>query len=59
SDPKLKAIRAFGVKQQGRAIAVPSVFLVIPSGEVLWRYVGRSMTDRPSIDRILLELERI
>jgi peroxiredoxin len=53
SDPGLRIINAWGVREEGKKIAAPCMFLVGPGGVVLWRYLGKNMTDRPGIDRIL------
>ncbi len=54
SDPHLKIINAWGVRERGKQLATPSMFLVRGFGRVvLWRYIGSSMTDRPSVDRAL------
>ena len=53
SDPQLRVIVAFGVKEVGAEIAVPSVFLVDQKGMVLWRHVGESISNRPSPKKLL------
>ena len=58
SDPDLKIIRTWGVKQSDRDIAVPCMFLV-HSGKVKWRYIGTNATDRTSVDKVLGALDRL
>lgn len=43
---------------QGRDIAIPAVFVVLPGGTIFWKYVGESMSDRPSADEILAIVDR-
>jgi peroxiredoxin len=53
SDEGLKTALAYGVAMDGDDIAVPSVFIVGTDMKVKFAYVGESVTDRPSPDRIL------
>ncbi len=48
----------YGVAMQGRDIAIPAVFVVLPRGTVFWKYVGESMSDRPGTDEILAIVDR-
>ena len=59
SDPKLLTIRAYGVREKGRRIAVPSVFVIRKDGTIYWRHVGSRIWDRPSIDTILKQVRRV
>lgn len=34
-------------------VATPSVFVVDPTGRMVWSYIGRDIDDRPSPDEIL------
>jgi peroxiredoxin len=52
-DEGLKTALAYGVAMDGDDIAVPSVFIVGTDMKVKFSYVGESVTDRPSADRIL------
>jgi len=47
------AERVYGVLEWVNA---PSVFVVDRDGVLRWSYVGRELTDRPSVDRVLEEL---
>ena len=53
TDPTLAAIDAWEVRHDGEEMAVPATFIVAPDGTVRWRYVGESMTDRPSSEGLL------
>jgi len=57
SDPGMQTIRAYGVADTGRDIAVPSVFLVGRDGTVLWNQVGEFIARRPSVEHLLKVLE--
>ncbi len=37
-------------------VATPAVFIVDPTGRIVWSYIGRSATDRPSPSEILAHL---
>lgn len=43
----------------GEDIAVPSVFIVGTDGHIRFRYIGESVTDRPSPADLLAEVEKI
>lgn len=53
SDPDLRIIRAWGTREDGKQISAPCMFLVGSQGRVLWRYLGKNMTDRPDLDKVL------
>lgn len=58
-DPELRAIRAFGVEMAGQPIAVPSTFVLRPGdGQIVYRYIGESIFDRPAAQAILSALEK-
>jgi peroxiredoxin len=40
-------------------LAAPATFLLDTEGKVRWEYVAKWDSDRPTIDRILIELESI
>jgi len=52
-DEGLRVALAYGVAMEGRDIAVPAVFVVLPSGLIYWKQVGESVADRPSNAQIL------
>jgi peroxiredoxin len=59
SDPDLKVINAWGVREDGKRIAAPCMFLVARGGLVRWRYLGKNMTDRPDLDKVLQIIDRL
>lgn len=58
SDTDLRAATAWGVAMQGKDIAVPATFVVLPDRRVFWKKVGESVTDRADNDEILEVVER-
>jgi hypothetical protein len=42
---------------QGDAMAVPSVFIVMPDRRIAWKYVGENAGDRPPEDQVLEQLD--
>jgi peroxiredoxin len=40
----------------GDGVAAPAVFVIDPGGRIVWSYIGRSATDRPSVDDIVAHL---
>lgn len=52
-DKDLKVALQWGVAMEGRDIAVPSVFVVLPNGTIFWKQIGESIADRPSNAQIL------
>lgn len=52
-DENLKVALQWGVAMEGRDIAVPSTFIVLPNGTVFWKKVGENMADRPTNAQIL------
>jgi len=55
SDPQLRTIRAYGVREGGHENAVPAVFVVRRDGKVAWRKIAA----RPSVDEILRQAKRV
>jgi peroxiredoxin len=53
ADERLEVALAFGVAMEGRDIAVPAVFVVLPDGRIFFRQVGESLADRPSNAQLL------
>jgi len=49
----IKGMGALKTKQ-----AVPSKFLINKSGEIVWKYVGKDKTDRPSIQMMALLMDK-
>lgn len=57
-DEGLQVSAAYGVVMAGRDIPVPAVFVVRQTGTIVWRKVGESVADRPSMAEILDALNR-
>lgn len=48
---------AYGVfNLLGDSVATPSVFIIDPSGQIVWTYVGKDAGDRPSVAEIVAHL---
>jgi peroxiredoxin len=48
---------AYGVfNLLGDGVATPSVFVIDPSGRMVWSYVGKDVNDRPTPEQILSHL---
>jgi peroxiredoxin len=59
TDPQLSVIRQFGVEMDGQPIAVPATFVLrAGDGQIMYRYVGESLFDRPAIKEILRAIDR-
>jgi peroxiredoxin Q/BCP len=55
ADPDHAVADAYGVYNLlGDGLATPSVFIVDPSGRIVWSYVGQNASDRPGV-QVLLE----
>jgi peroxiredoxin len=52
------ASRAWGVYTREHDLARPAVFVVAPGGEVVYRYVSDTPTDRPKVGELLEIAER-
>jgi len=50
SDPDAQVITSYGVKMKDEVLAVPATFVIGEDRTILWRYVGESTPDRPSLD---------
>ena len=53
-DVDLKAVDALGIRQD---LARPCTFVLDPDGKLVYKYVGASPSDRPSLDDVLRVLE--
>ncbi len=38
--------------------AVPSKFLLDKNGKIIWKYIGKDKTDRPSVSAIILLIDK-
>ncbi len=45
--------------QNGTGRTTPSTFIVDKEGNIRWKYIGRSYTDRPSNSKIIEELDKL
>lgn len=59
ADPDLSIAAAYGVRQEGRELALPATFVVGANGRVAWVKVARHPVDRPAIDDLLALLARV
>lgn len=59
SDPDARVIAAYGVKMEGGTFAVPATFVVRNNRTIAWQYVGDTVPDRPPVDVVREELERL
>ncbi len=57
SDVSLATIRAYGVEDEGKDIALPATVVVNRDGTVRWVYVGDRPGDRPLVPDVLRVLE--
>lgn len=55
ADPDHSITEAFGVYNRlGDGVATPAVFIIDPSGNIVWSYIGQDINDRPH-NQIILE----
>lgn len=59
SDPEARVIAAYGVQMEGQVLAVPATFVVRPDRTIAWQYVGDTVPDRPPVDVVREEIERL
>jgi peroxiredoxin len=59
SDPDARVIAAYGVQMAGQVLAVPATFVVRTDRTIAWQYVGDAVPDRPPLDVVQGELERV
>ena len=60
SDKDAEVAKAYGVYNLLRdGVATPSTIIVSPEGDIKWQYVGRSVSDRPTADEILAQIDRL
>ncbi len=66
SDPQRRAIHAYGLLNPADVlvpieggIAYPSTYILDKNGVVKWRYIGTDLGDRPDIDLVLSEFNKI
>ena len=60
SDKDAAVAKDYGVYNLLRdGVATPSAVVVSPGGDIEWKYVGRSISDRPTPDAILAQIDRL
>lgn len=55
-DEDLKAVEQLGIRWQ---LARPSTFIIDKQGNLCFAYIGKAIADRPSIDAMLEQLDRL
>lgn len=58
SDEDRRVISEYGVLADNGEIAVPSVFVIHQQGHITWRYIGKTIADRPGIEQVLDEVRK-
>ena len=60
SDEDAEVAKDYGVfNLLNDGIATPSAVLISPRGDIEWKYVGESISDRPMPDAILAQIDRL
>ena len=60
ADPQGEAVRGYGVYNLlGDKVATPAAFIISAQGNILWRYVGQNIADRPTVEDILAVLDTL
>ena len=60
SDKDAEVAKDYGVYNLlNDGVATPSAVIVSPEGDIEWKYVGESISDRPTPDAILAQLDRL
>ena len=60
SDKDAEVAKDYGVYNLlNDGVAAPSAFIVSPEGDIEWKYVGESISDRPTPDAILAQVDRL
>src|SRR5690606_24660260 len=58
-DPELGLANSLGIGPPEGKIARPTILLLDKTGVVRYAYVGNRKEDRPSVDRLLAEIDRL
>jgi peroxiredoxin len=58
-DPTRAATKALGIFDAEHDIALPAILIMGPQGDVRWKYVGDSITDRPDEEEVVAALKRV
>ena len=60
SDKDAEVANAYGVYNLlNDGVATPSAVIVSPEGDIEWKYVGESISDRPTPDQVLAQVDRL
>ena len=60
SDENAEVAKDYGVYNLLRdGVATPSTIIVSPAGDIEWKYVGRGVSDRPTPDEILAQVDQL
>ena len=60
SDKDAEVAKDYGVYNLlNDGVATPSAVIVSPGGGIEWKYVGESISDRPTPDAILAQIDRL
>lgn len=60
SDKDAEVAKDYGVYNLlNDGVATPSAVIVSPEGDIEWKYVGRGISDRPTPDSILAQIDRL
>ena len=60
SDEDAEVAKDYGVYNLlNDGVATPSAVIVSPEGDIEWKYVGKSISDRPTPDQILAQVDRL
>ena len=60
SDKDTEVAKDYGVYNLlNDGVATPSAVIVSPGGDIEWKYVGESISDRPTPDAILAQIDRL
>ncbi|MCX5747591.1 MAG: redoxin domain-containing protein [Proteobacteria bacterium] len=57
SDANLATIQKWGVEDTANHTAVPATFIIEKGGAITYRRVGKSPTDRPTVEELLAALQ--
>ena len=57
ADPDHAVATQYGVFDRLKdGVAAPSVFIIDSNGHIVWSYIGRDASDRPTVDAIIANL---
>ena len=60
SDKDAEVAKDYGVYNLlNDGVATPSAVIVSPEGNIEWKYVGESISDRPTPDEILAQVDQL